>query len=203
MKAGLDRYTELMWRPFFEDLFKSVKGKTVLDAGCGYARYTKQLRRNNLCKGIDLKKTDFTTDVGSVEKMPYKNEEFDISIAIGLLDYTDPVKTLNEINRVTRMGGTLYLMVPNEANPYHILSATFGKRGKRRYAISEIEKFVEECGFRIDNVVVMGFSFYIPGKLLQYAFIPLWMVLDVVLGSRLGMNIFIDAYKVKNCGDVK
>jgi len=197
-KKGLDRYTELIWRPFFEDIFTCVVGKKILDAGCGNARYTSQLVDCNDYHGLDKKVTPFVTEVGDAENMPYADGCFEEVIALGLLDYSNPHKTLSEINRVLEMGGTLNIMVPNLYNPYHWVSMLFGVRGKARYSRGELEAHLINHGFVIHDTVVGGFSFYIPGKRLQEAFIPLWIFLDKYLGSSMGMNIFMEAEKIEN-----
>lgn len=192
---GLDRYTELVWKPFFEDTFQFIRDKTILDAGCGEARYTKQLADSNDYHGIDLRCTQYATEIGMVEDMPYPDKMFDEVIAIGILDYADPVKSLEEFNRVLKSGGILRLMVPNKENPYHAVSSNLGKGDKRRYAKDEIMDLVERSGFSVDCCLVMGFSFYVPGKWLQELLIPLWMSVEHRLGSKYGMNIYIEAYK--------
>jgi len=199
MKIGLDRYTEMVWRPFFEDLFSFVSGKMILDVGCGDARYTSQLLIDNKYSGIDIVETEYTTDIGSAENMPYQDGMFDEVVAIGVLDYTDPVKSLSEINRVMKMGGTLDLLVPNKDNPYHVVSSIFGKKGKRRYGRMEILGYLADGGFVIKNVVVMGYAFYVPGKWLQELFIPFWKIADKYIGDTDGMNIFVEACKECEC----
>lgn len=195
MKKGLDRYTEMVWRPFFEDLFSFVSGKRVLDVGCGDARYTSQLMIDNVYKGLDIKETIYTTDIGSAEDMPYQDGMFDEVVAIGVLDYTDPMRSISEMNRVLKMGGTLDILVPNKHNPYHMVSSVFGKKGKRRYGRHELVDYLENGGFVVKNVVVMGYAFYVPGKWLQELCIPLWTLLDRYIGDIGGMNIFIEACK--------
>jgi SAM-dependent methyltransferase len=197
-KRGLELYSEMMWKPFFDEAFADIVSETILDAGCGDARYTHFLVDSNDYHGLDIKKTEFTTEIGSVENMPYKDKTFSEIICLGVLDYTDPEKTLREFNRVLKDKGIIRVMVPNNKNPYHIVSANFGIKGKRRYGKDEIMDLIEKNGFLIAFCLVRGFSFYVPFKWLQERFIPFWMAVEDRLGAKYGMNIYIEATKCKD-----
>ena len=196
-KFGLDRYTELVWRPFYDEIFSYKKDLSILDAGCGDARYTAQLIANNDYHGVDIKETPYTTVVSDIKKIPYADGAFDEVIALGLLDYADPDETLKELNRVLKKDGLLTIMVPNKDNPYHIFNEAVKPNIKRRYTKDEIIDIVESHGFEVQSCIVMGFSFYVPTKWLQEKFIPLWQAVEARLGWKYGMNIYIDAIKKK------
>jgi len=111
----------------------------ILNAGSGgntydipYEMYHMDITENKICR--------FKHNVtGSIENMPYKNNFFDICICVGtVINYCDAKKSLSELTRVLKPGGTLILEFENGDNPefrkYHydagkkfVVSEYFGK----------------------------------------------------------------------------
>lgn len=102
------------------------KNKKCLDAGCGGGRYTIAMARLGACAtGIDLGRegiedakkraaglNNASFRTGSVEILPFEDESFDIVVNSGVLQHTvNPAKALNELSRVLKRGGSLYLLV--------------------------------------------------------------------------------------------
>lgn len=110
-------YNENLEMPTTFKLLGNVKGKKILDLGCGPGLYNRRLSKMGAdVKGIDLSKglikiakeenpnLDFV--VGDAEKLPYKNSQFDIvlsTLVLGHLEKWD--RALGEINRVLKKGG--------------------------------------------------------------------------------------------------
>lgn len=102
-------------------------GKTVLDAGCGGGRNTIAMARLGAAEahGIDLgaqgiedaaRRASSLPNVrfrqGSVEAIPYPDASFDIIWCAGVLMHTEhDDRTLDELARVIRPGGLLYMLV--------------------------------------------------------------------------------------------
>lgn len=102
-------------------------GKTVLDAGCGGGRNTIAMARLGAAEahGIDLgaegiadasRRAAALPNVrfqqGSVEAIPYPDRSFDIVWCAGVLMHTEhDDRTLDELARVIRPGGLLYMLV--------------------------------------------------------------------------------------------
>jgi|SRR5579885_1752924 len=99
------------------DMCGDVKGKTVLDVGCGEGRFCRMLRgRGAHTTGIDpteallsvAKERDpagqYVTGVG--ERIPFEDSSFDIVVSyLTLLDIEDYRKAIAECVRVLRPGG--------------------------------------------------------------------------------------------------
>ena len=94
-----------------------LRGKQVLDVGCGTGIYTKILKRRGAdISGIDISKSmievakrevsgvDFK--VGSAYELPYRAGSFDLVLAALVIEHlTDLDKAFSEINRVLKKGG--------------------------------------------------------------------------------------------------
>jgi SAM-dependent methyltransferase len=102
---------------------RDIRNKSVLEIGCGYWDYAKQILENNNCSwmGLEPIRTDvgksIATTVGSVENMPYENESFDVVLGNQCLEhwYSTNVsfeRGLDEIYRVLKKEGQLILNVP-------------------------------------------------------------------------------------------
>lgn len=103
------------------------KGKRVLDAGCGGGRNTIAMARlgatkacgidvgeggiaNARQRAADLSNVEFK--VGSILSVPYPDATFDLVWCAGVLMITDDEnQALNELTRVLKPGGKLYLLV--------------------------------------------------------------------------------------------
>ena len=102
-----------------------------LDVGCGYGRIAEGIikkRKNVFVHGIDIAPTFVKlfnkklkkkgkAVVGSADKLPYKNDTFDVVWIVGALmyfeKYKEQMKVVNELVRVLKPNGKLILIEPN------------------------------------------------------------------------------------------
>ncbi len=58
--------------------------------------------------------------VGQLEALPYADATFDVTLAMGVLEYTNASTAVSEISRVTRPGGLAVTTMLNPLSPYRI-----------------------------------------------------------------------------------
>ena len=62
---------------------------------------------------------NFYSKVVDMEKLPFKNESFDVICSAGSLSYGDNNRVMNEIYRVLKFGGCVVLVVSLNDNPIY------------------------------------------------------------------------------------
>ncbi len=117
----------------------NVKGKTVLDVGCGTGVYAKALlKRGAVVYGIDISEKEIEIArkwckngnfvVGTASKLPYPDKSFDVVLMALMFTHLDEMdKALEEVRRVLKPHGRL---IVSEGNPF--TGATVRIKGKPR-----------------------------------------------------------------------
>ncbi len=118
-------FNEFLEMPAMLSVLGKIRGKTILDVGCGTGIYAKILKRGGakVC-GIDIspkmidiakkevKGVDF--QVGSAYNLPYKAESFDVAISPLVLEHlSHPKKAFREVYRVLKRHGTFIFSIGN------------------------------------------------------------------------------------------
>lgn len=119
--------SEKHWRLFFSP--EEVKGKTVLDAGCGTGIFSIIFANHGVkhVTGIDISKGSLSTAQSLKDKfhltnadfrqedmlhLPFEDQSFDIVWAWGTVHHTtDPFAAIGELIRVLKDGGKILLAV--------------------------------------------------------------------------------------------
>lgn len=113
-------YNEFLELPAMLKSVGNIKGKKLLDVGCGAGVHIKEYtKKGAACHGIDISQTMINLaqkrcpkaklDVASMTKIPYKNNTFDIVTASLCIDYALNInQPFKEINRVLKKGGLFY-----------------------------------------------------------------------------------------------
>ncbi len=159
---------------FFKDIHFR-KTHAFLDIGCGAGAALSFCHEQGLrCFGFDIShraislsrlraKTGITTLVANGESLPFGAQSFDIVSSLGSIEHFSSLgRGLEEINRVTKRGGQVLLVVPNSywmLNKLHLykgteqpreMLATIGQWARlfRAYGLT-IEKIRKDFGPRV------------------------------------------------------
>lgn len=118
-------YNEHLEMPTTLKMLGNVNGKKILDLGCGPGLYARILSNKGArVKGIDISKEEIKIAkredpksefiVGDIEKLPFKNNEFDIVLSALVLGHLKSWnKTLRGVNKVLKKGGIFVFSINN------------------------------------------------------------------------------------------
>jgi SAM-dependent methyltransferase len=139
-------------RPVFlrEVIAALPPGARVLDAGCGPGSWPYALRPDLDITGFDIKfppgppplSASVRVFRGDLARLPLKAERFDLTVCHYVLEHVTELEACcDELVRVTRTGGTLYLSVPRAAAFDDRLYRFAGYFAK--YALMKFKKRIE------------------------------------------------------------
>jgi len=117
-----DKTREYLWKGIKEFIQSTDDNSLLLDAGCGNGKNMLVKNRVN-CIGFDFcesnnqicsnKGLDVSTI--NIKMIPYRDSVFDHSFTVAVLHHIekeiDRVKAINELVRVTKPGGTIFIQV--------------------------------------------------------------------------------------------
>src|SRR3989344_6325353 len=147
-------YNEYLEMPTTLKLLGNVKGKKVLDMGCGTGLYARILKKKGAnIKGIDISEEmikiareespDIEFKIGNINKLPYKDEEFDIVLAALVMEYFSSWSmVLKEVRRVLKDNG---LFVFSTGNPVINATHRINYKGKKFREIRDYFKEGIKC----------------------------------------------------------
>jgi len=163
-------------------LVQDCPAGTVLDAGCGPGILIERLQRTleapfqivglDVDPGMLLEARDRVgprDDVrfvrGSLDDLPLPSGSFDVALALGSLEYTDVARSLSELARVTRPGGTVIVSMLNPRSPYRLCERLiqrlrnspsahpFMPRIEHLYTVEQIGALLRGNGLLPDRIV--------------------------------------------------
>lgn len=120
-----------------------LRGRRILDAGCGVGAYTHALQEAGArALGVDVEEARVAEArgrasgacfaVASVERLPFGDGTFDVVFSHEVLEHVeDDLQALQEAARVLRPGGSLVLFVPNRGFPFETHGVIW--RGRYRF----------------------------------------------------------------------
>ena len=115
-----------------EFIKKYVRGRLILDVGCGTGMFAQRLKKERFevtgmdpsQKMLDIAKERFDGQIikGSSDSLPFENEIFDCAVSIAVFhhiaDEKKVFKTISEMVRVVKNGGVIIIWDHNPLNPY-------------------------------------------------------------------------------------
>ncbi len=144
-----------------QNFFPKNRTLRILDAGCGTGLLIKKMEKYGQVWGVDIssqalrychKRGIKNVKLGSVTKLPLKNNFFDLVVCLDVLYHKkvqDDRKALFEFYRVLKPGGILILKLP----AFNFLMGRHDKlvHTRHRYTTKEIENKLINQGFEIEK----------------------------------------------------
>lgn len=146
---------------------KFIKGKKILDVGCGFGLYVDYLSR----QGFDATGLDFVEEFikkatlrrgtfikGRADKLPFRNNEFDTILLFDILEHGDDIKILEEAKRVSKE--RILIIVPRKVD-YQleqsgvIFRHYLDKSHIREYEEKDIEKLAKSVNLKLTYIKVV------------------------------------------------
>ncbi len=173
-KEGLKGYAGMGVNAGVPEFYEDVKNKYVLELGYGSGDLLKQLEdMQNTTVGIDASKVNYIiarekgvkglllrSDL-SKERLPFVDDVFDAAFCFEIIEHLEnPVFCLQELARVVKKMGTIYLSIPI---PEKIMGY---KQGRHAYAYpglcekKNFDRFLMQFFFRFDDYYVEGYHAY-------------------------------------------
>ncbi len=131
-RAGQDRRLALIRR------FAPLRGRRILDVGCGVGIYVSKLREfSDEVYGIDIDEMRLRRAAASLpglalaasEHLPFRDAAFDLVILNEVIEHVhDDNATLREACRVTAGGGRMAIYAPNRLYPFETHGIYLGRR---------------------------------------------------------------------------
>ena len=117
-----DKTREYLWKGIKEFIQSTDDNSILLDAGCGNGKNMLVKNRVN-CIGFDFCESNnqicsnkgLDVSTSNIKMIPYRDSVFDHSFTVAVLHHIekeiDRVKAINELVRVTKSGGTIFIQV--------------------------------------------------------------------------------------------
>ena len=150
----------------FHEGFDFFEGKKILEVGCGAFGMIHYLDVVSFKVGLDplcsnyrniIRQTPSTAHLisGVSEKLPFKDNMFDVLLCLNVLDHViDPQVSVEEMARVLRAGGTLFLNV----NVFNLVPkifrralGVFDRPHPHHFNSAEVTSLLKQVGFNIDS----------------------------------------------------
>lgn len=181
-KIEYNSHNSMYERPATLSLLPDVKGKKVLDAGCGPGVYLQWL----LDRGADVTAIDYSDEMlrlarerteGSARILKanlnfplieFKGNEFDVIVCSMVVHYIKDWRSLfSEFNRVLKPGGTLVFSTGHPAQDFILFSGNYFETEliseawpsyniemkSYRRPLGDIFNVLKECDFRFDELL--------------------------------------------------
>jgi len=152
-------------------LLGDMKGRRILDAGCGTAHISFPLAEENFISGVDFSKKmlGFARNKGLVpvqswvERLPFKEGSFDLALANNIIHLIEGGELLiRELLRITRPGGRIIISTVNAENltlgAFRIIERKKQEQF-RFFSAAFLKKLIAEAGGRVRASLFLFYPF--------------------------------------------
>ncbi len=160
-----------------------VEGKDIIDIGCSYGWFEEWAIRNRCGEiiGVDTNASDLSNARAEVPKadfleasalnLPLSDKLFDIAVMWDVLEHL-PRRTeevaLQEINRVLKDKGTLFLSTPHRTFWSCMLDPAWMLVGHRHYSVKNLSSITKQSGFELEKIEYGGGFWELLSMILLY-----------------------------------
>lgn len=164
---------------------KEIKGKKVLDIGCGYGWFEVNTLKRGVKEiaGIEITKKDLETAKDNIKdkraifkiagalNLPFKDNYFDTVVAWEVIEHI-PKNTENkmfmEVSRVLKKNGAFFLSTPYDSFFSKTLDPAYWLMGHRHYGTKKLTELGTKNNFKITKIFILGRFWNITGLLNMY-----------------------------------
>ena len=195
MKKNYERYDQLGWESYEKksllsiligkkcdtiigEVIVGIKGKKILELGCGTGRYTKIYDKSNAIKCIDINPHLFKLsnvplikgNVAELDKLLNNEERFDYITSFWMSEYLNEKEieqTLTKSRKFLALNGLIIFTFISDGliGRLYIAGAGIKKIVKYKYSSDKMHKIIGNAGLEIvKNIPVKRFGFEL-GKL--------------------------------------
>jgi ubiquinone/menaquinone biosynthesis C-methylase UbiE len=134
----------------------NCKNANILEIGCGQGRNLKYIKQTGgKCYGIDISDIainkingEYNLVCGDINKMPYEDDSFECVIDVVVLaSISNPQNVINEIARVLKKGGLIFLKELTERN--NKANPIFRRKNTYFYSYDELKKMFSNAKIKI------------------------------------------------------
>jgi 2-polyprenyl-3-methyl-5-hydroxy-6-metoxy-1,4-benzoquinol methylase len=152
---------------------QDISERDVLDVGCGYGWFELFALSSGVGRitGVEISDRDLATarkhvdsvsvdfEVASVIALPFEDDSFDTVVCWEVIEHipaNTERKALEEIKRVLRPGGVLYLSTPYASIRARLLDPAWWLIGHRHYNLPQLRQFADDAGLKVEILEVRG-----------------------------------------------
>lgn len=202
----LEKYVLELWQPFLGNKISELSnGKIVIDWGCGTGEYSLAAKMAKKIYCVDIAETMLTrareklknfSQVEFIHSAGFNNKiegsVGELILTVGVWEYVDQIKLLEEVKRITKSGSKVVVVFPNIYNDLN------WKRSVVRMKKVALRPGYIKKLFRNDFALVESASFgmvsFVP-KSIQFLVLPIWQFCDWLWSPLqklipLGINVY-------------
>ena len=150
-----------------------IKGKSLLDLGCGYGWFLKYCLDNyaKQVSGIEISETDLLTakeslnsknvelKIGDSSQIPYPDNSFDTVTAWEVIEHIPlnaEKEMMKEVARVLKPNGVFYLSTPFDSTKAKIFDPGWWLIGHRHYNLLKLTEYGKPAGLIVKKSETKG-----------------------------------------------